>query len=135
MTTLQVHTAEQLLCALNARPIPRLELALPSLEAAEAKIWEQRLNGLLHSCGCDEGAIGLLAGLTGSLLVVHVGQPSGTSHAVAAVICATAGGATAGKLAGKLRRRRRGMREAARLAASLRPGATARPLATGPVAS
>jgi hypothetical protein len=121
MKTVRVCSVEQLLGAVRLRSIRRVELALPAVEPSEARLWEERINQLLKSCGCGESAAGLLGGLGVSLTAVVLGWPVPLlpGAAAAVVTAAVVLGAVAGKIAGKLRGRRGARREALKLVALL----------------
>jgi hypothetical protein len=137
MKTVRVCSVEQLLVAVGLRPTRRIELALPAVEPSEARVWEERINDLLKSCGCGESAAGLLGGFGVALTAVVLGWPVPLlPGATAAVVTAAAVlGAVAGTIAGKVRGRRGARRQAMKLVALLAAPAEATDIRAKRVAS
>jgi hypothetical protein len=101
----------------------RLILALPGLPPDQRAGREVTLARVLTSCGCSEGAVGLLAALpaggVGATILLPAG--SGILAWVVTICLAAAIGAVAGKAAGYLRARRRLAAEVAQIMAMLSP--------------
>lgn len=90
-----------------ARPA-RLSVDLPQKSKDESALWQARLANALGICGCTEGAIGLLAGLSLTLILWGIGWfpgPGGWHLLTSCVILASLGAAL-GRLAGLARARR-----------------------------
>jgi hypothetical protein len=83
-----------------------LDESLP-LPAEERLVWERRLNGYRHSCGCAEGAAGLCAGLLLALIVYFLKRGHVTKSDIAVMVGLPIVLLVAGKLIGRLLDRRR----------------------------
>jgi hypothetical protein len=84
-------------------------LRLPEATGAELRDWQRRLDQELYACGCNSGAVTLLAGLA-SLAIAQfaLGVDTGSGLRLAAVWIAVAfAAALGGKAAGLLWARRR----------------------------
>jgi hypothetical protein len=119
MGSVKVATAEQLLRAVSDRSVHHVEVAIPGVDADEARGLEERVNEQLQACGCSEGSVGLFAALGAALTVWQMDWLSLHGRPVVVAIASTAFlGIGVGKMVGH----HRGRRRAGRLAADYASG-------------
>lgn len=95
------------------RKIRRLELALPELDPRERAMAEARLARQLGACGCTEGAVGLMIGLSFGIAFAVLDAPGFRDWAL--ILMITCCGAAMGKVFGLWRARKGLKAEIARL--------------------
>lgn len=101
---------------LSRRPPTRIEIEAIGTSTERVRAWEQRISQLQGACGCEQGGIGLIAGLVGYAAFLLL-RPGGWGDVGStelwvgvAVLFITA---TLGKVVG-LRMARRGLQRAVR---------------------